>query len=59
MGGCEKRNGGDSYEAGKGELGHEQVGVVLVAADFFEGEGAGAVAALFGLRDGIACFWGG
>ena len=46
--------GRGTYDAGKGELGHEQVGVGLVAADFLEREGAGAVAALFGLGDGVA-----
>ena len=53
----EERRG--AYEAGKGELGHEQVGVGLVAADFFQREGAGAVAALSRSGDGVAGCGGG
>ena len=53
----EERRG--AYEAGKGQLGHEQVGVGLVAADFFQREGAGAVAALSRSGDGVAGCGGG
>lgn len=53
-----KEGWGPTYQTGEGELGHEEVGVGLVTADFFQGEGAGAVAALLGLRDWVACYWG-
>lgn len=46
------------YQTREGELGHEEVGVGLVAADFFERDGAWVVAAPFALRDGVACFGG-
>lgn len=47
-----------TYKAGKGKLEEQEVGVGLVAADFFESAGSRAVAALSGLRDGVACFAG-
>jgi len=45
-----------TYQARKGKFGHEQVCVGLITANLFEREGAGTIAALLGLWDGVTCF---